>query len=185
MPLADSEKQGNLPGPTLDQLLARDLPMQTPYRSLEVGVQNLPTCLSHAAGGGRMPVESNPVALFEGLFGRAFSAPDVTPGQREAWRLRGSVLDAVDEGDGTLLDHCGILATTDCSYGRSHSIDDHLILVAGSMGGRLKTGLHYRSTMGENAARVSLTLARAMGAEWRSFGNEDCYTESGLSALEA
>jgi hypothetical protein len=79
-------------------------------------------------------------------------------------------LDEIDEGEGSLLDHCGILATTDCAHGRLHSLDEYPLLVAGSMGGSLLTGTHIRYVDGPNAARLPLTLARAAGASLDVFG---------------
>jgi hypothetical protein len=95
-----------------------------------------------------------------------------------------SALDAIPEGDGTLLDRCGVLCTTDVSLGRIHSLDDIPIVIAGSAGGRLRVGHHYRSPTGENVSKVMLTLIRAMGVTAGSFGTEEGRTESGLSALE-
>ena len=48
------------------------------------------------------------------------------------------------EGDGTLLDNCGILAASDCTTPRSTAAKDFPMLVFGSAGGRLRTGLHVR-----------------------------------------
>ncbi len=92
--------------------------------------------------------------------------------------------DGVAEGDGTLLDHCGILATSDCNYGRQHTLDDYPILIAGSCNGALKTGLHYRAPSADNTSKVSLSLARAMGLTLESFGTEEGRVTSGLKEIE-
>lgn len=94
-------------------------------------------------------------------------------------------LAAVDEGDGTLLDHTGILATTDCSMGRNHSIDDYPVVLAGRMGGYLKPGVHYRSVSGENVAKVSYTMAQGMGVNLPSFGAEEGEVNSIVSEVVA
>ena len=94
-------------------------------------------------------------------------------------------LASVDEGDGTLLDHTGILATTDCSMGRNHSIDDYPVLLAGRMGGYLKPGVHYRSNSGENVAKVSYTMAQGMGVNLPSFGAEEGEVNSIVSEVVA
>ena len=94
-------------------------------------------------------------------------------------------MDAVKEGDGTLLDHCAMLFTTDVSYARTHQIDEYPILVAGRAGGRLNSGFHYRSTTKENACMVSLSLLRAMGLSLDAFGRGPDETSQGLSAMEA
>lgn len=93
-------------------------------------------------------------------------------------------LDAIPEGDGTLLDHCGILCTTDVNYGRAHTIDDFPIVIAGGCNGALKSGVHYRSPAAENTSKVCLSLARAMGLSLESFGAAEGKVSSGLSAIE-
>lgn len=90
----------------------------------------------------------------------------------------------VEEGDGTLLDNCGVLCTSDCSWGAYHLVDEYPIIVAGRAGGRLKTGLHYRSPSAENVNRVTLSLARAVGLNWSSWGEGEAMTTDGLSAIE-
>lgn len=92
--------------------------------------------------------------------------------------------DAIPEGDGTLLDHCAILATSDCNYGRQHTLDDYPIVVCGSCNGALKTGLHYRAPAPDNTSKVALSLARAMGLTLDSFGAGEGNVTSGLSAIE-
>jgi hypothetical protein len=93
-------------------------------------------------------------------------------------------LAAVPEGDSTLLEHCAILGTSDCSYGKSHSIEEYPILIAGSCNGVLKTGMHYRSPSNENTSKVLLTLARAMGMTLDSYGKGDGLVTTSLSAIE-
>ena len=93
-------------------------------------------------------------------------------------------LQAVPEGDSTLLEHCAILATTDVSYGRAHSIEEYPILIAGSANGALKTGVHYRSAASENTSKVLLTLARALGLTLDSYGAAEGLVTSSLSAIE-
>lgn len=95
-----------------------------------------------------------------------------------------SALAAVPEGDTTLLDHCAILATTDVSYGRAHSIEDYPILIAGTAKGALKSGLHYRSPASENTSKVLLTLARAMGLTLDSYGQGQGQVSASLTAIE-
>ena len=92
--------------------------------------------------------------------------------------------DAVTEGDGTLLDHCAILATSDCNYGRQHTLDDYPIVIAGSCNGALKTGLHHRAPSADNTSKVSLSLARAMGLTLEAFGAEEGKTTSSLREIE-
>lgn len=94
-------------------------------------------------------------------------------------------LDAVPEGDGTLLDNCAILATSDTSFARTHQIDEYPILIAGSAGGSLKTGLHHRSLSKANASVVPLSLMQAVGSNATSFGEGDALVEAGLSEIQS
>jgi hypothetical protein len=92
--------------------------------------------------------------------------------------------DSVPEGDGTLLDHCAILGTSDCNYGRQHTLDDFPLIVAGSCNGALRTGQHYRAPSPDNTSKVGLSLARAMGLTLDSFGAAEGKANTGLSAIE-
>ena len=91
-------------------------------------------------------------------------------------------LAAIEEGDGTLLDHMVLLATTDTSNPRGHWVSNFPILTFGSLSGQLQTGTHLRS-VNDNAARVGLSLIRAMGIGAASFGHGDGRTTEGLSEL--
>lgn len=95
-----------------------------------------------------------------------------------------SALAAVTEGEGTLLEHTGLLVTSDVSYGRAHSIEEYPILIAGSANGALKKGIHYRSPASENTSKVLLTLARAMGLSLDAYGQGPGEVTSSLSAIE-
>jgi hypothetical protein len=94
-------------------------------------------------------------------------------------------LRSIPEGDGTLLDSCAILGTTDCSYGRQHALEEYPIIIAGTAQGALTTGIHYRSIASENASKVPLSLVRAMGIPAASFGAEDGLVTDGLGAIES
>jgi hypothetical protein len=91
----------------------------------------------------------------------------------------------VPEGDGTLLDNCAVLCTSDVSFGRTHSLDDYPIIIAGTACGALKKGIHYRSPSGENASMVLLSLVRAMDLAVTSFGVGPGMVDEGLGAIEA
>jgi hypothetical protein len=94
-------------------------------------------------------------------------------------------LDAVVEGDGTLLDNAAVLLTTDSSLARQHALEEFPIAIAGSACGRLRTGLHYRSPSGnESSSKVLLSLIRAMGVPQASFGLEGGLVTDGLGAIE-
>ena len=103
----------------------------------------------------------------------------------EEFRYMVEALNAVPEGEETLLDHCSILATSDVSLGRTHALDEFPIVTAGKGGGALKTGIHYRSETRESASHVMLSLIRSMGIVAPSFGGEEARVTEGLGALEA
>jgi hypothetical protein len=92
-------------------------------------------------------------------------------------------LKAVPEGDATLLDHSLLFATTDVCYGRSHQINEYPMILAGG-GGEYTMGIHHRYEFAENASNVSLSLMRSMGMPLSGFGEENAYTERGISELE-
>lgn len=94
-------------------------------------------------------------------------------------------LKATPEGTGNLLDRTAILASSDAAHGREHTISDYPILVAGKAGGALRGDYHYRSTSGENASMVLLSLVRSMGIPATDFGKGSGLVTKGLSAIEA
>jgi hypothetical protein len=94
-------------------------------------------------------------------------------------------LDAIEEGDGTLLDHSLVLGTTDVSLGKTHSLDEWPFVIGGSADGALLQDVHVRSDGRENASKVMLTILRAMGIPAASYGDEDRATTDGLSGIEA
>jgi hypothetical protein len=93
-------------------------------------------------------------------------------------------LRSVPEGDGTLLDNCGIIITSEVSEGRTHSLDEFPLILAGSVGGQLKQGYHYRSYSQENANKFSLSVIRAYGVSQLSWGADESETTDGLSSIE-
>ncbi len=93
-------------------------------------------------------------------------------------------LDAVPEGEGTLLDNCCVIATSDVSEGKTHSLDDMPLVVAGGACGALKTGVHYRSYTGENVNKATLSILRGMGVTIEGLGEGESYVTDGLSAIE-
>ncbi len=93
-------------------------------------------------------------------------------------------LQSIPEGSGTMLDNCVVFGTSDTSFGRTHSMDDFPILLAGSAGGKLRQGIHYNSPSGENASKALLSLVRAMDINAGSFGAAEGESTSGLGAIE-
>jgi hypothetical protein len=79
-------------------------------------------------------------------------------------------LDAIKEGEGTVLDNSLIMAFSDTGYAKIHSIENIPMFLAGRAGGRHKAGQHIHST-GESVTRVSLTAMRLVGAPVGEFGS--------------
>ncbi len=95
-------------------------------------------------------------------------------------------LKALPEGTGNLLDHCGILAFSECTEGRSHNATEAPgipMIVAGRAGGKLVyPGIHYVSpstgdlpseTRGRNVSCVPLTLMQALDTGITSWGSAE------------
>jgi hypothetical protein len=92
-------------------------------------------------------------------------------------------LGSIHEGSSRLLDRCAILGTTDVSYGRTHSLEDYPMLIAGTSCGALRSGIHYRSLSGENASKVPLSLMNAVGVTTASYGMGAAQTSDTLGAI--
>jgi hypothetical protein len=90
-------------------------------------------------------------------------------------------------GDGSLLHHAAILCTSDVGDPgpKVHLNSDYPIIVAGSAGGALQTGLHVRSADKGSTTRVLLTLLRAMGLPFAQFGEGPNRVSEGLREIEA
>jgi hypothetical protein len=102
----------------------------------------------------------------------------------EAWTQFVQTLDAVPEGDGTLLDNCLVVAHSETSEANTHSVTGLPFMTAGSAGGRLRTGLHV-SGVGESASRVGLTLQQAMGLNVGQWGTDQNQTDRPITEILA
>jgi hypothetical protein len=88
------------------------------------------------------------------------------------------------EGSGSLLDRCSILGTSELSDGWTHRNDEFPILVAGLGSGRLRGGVHYRSTTAENTSKAVLTALRGAGVPAASWGVGLGEVSASISDLE-
>lgn len=93
-------------------------------------------------------------------------------------------LDAVKEGDGTLLDHCLVLAYTDTSNAKLHAVDGIPMILAGGASGRMKTGIHYAGAS-STVARVGLTIQQIMGLSIDHWGTDSNLTNKPLTEIVA
>lgn len=100
----------------------------------------------------------------------------------EAWTSFVQTLDAIPEGDGTLLDNCLVMAHSETSEANSHSVVGLPFMTAGRAGGRLRTGLHV-SGVGESASRVGLTMQQAMGLNVAQWGTDQNKTDRPITEI--
>jgi hypothetical protein len=91
-------------------------------------------------------------------------------------------LDAVKEGNGTLLDHSLVFAYTDTSNAKLHAVDGIPMILAGSASGRLKTGIHCAGAS-TTVARVGLTVQQAMGLSVDRWGTDSNITNKPVSEI--
>jgi hypothetical protein len=78
-------------------------------------------------------------------------------------------LDAIKEGDGTLLDNTLVMAFSDTGYAKIHAIENIPMFFAGRAGGKHKAGQHIAGK-GDAVTRVSLTAMQLVGAPVGEFG---------------
>jgi hypothetical protein len=78
-------------------------------------------------------------------------------------------MDAIKEGDGTLLDNMVVLAFSDTGYAKIHSVENIPMIIAGGAGGKHKGGQHIAGN-GDPVTRVSLTAQQLAGAPVGEFG---------------
>jgi hypothetical protein len=94
------------------------------------------------------------------------------------------IMDSVKEGDRTLLDNSLVMATSESNFAKVHSVDNLPIMVAGSGGGKWKTGQHV-SGKGDPSTRVGLTIQQVMGLPVQSWGKESMETSKPLTEVLA
>ena len=93
-------------------------------------------------------------------------------------------MDAIQEGDGTLLDHSMVMAYSDQSYAKIHAVDGIPIMLAGGASGRMKTGYHIAGG-GNPVSRVGLTVQKAMGISTDGWGKGSMETKAAYTELLA
>lgn len=91
---------------------------------------------------------------------------------------------AIPEGDGTLLDHCLVLAHSDCSIAKSHAVEGIPVMVAGNAGGRIRTGFHMAGNA-DPISRIGLTVQQAMGLQLDRWGVSSMETGRTITELLA
>lgn len=102
----------------------------------------------------------------------------------EAWADFVSILAAMKEGDGSLLDNSLVLAHSDVSYGKNHDVTTIPIMLAGRAGGKVKSGLHINGNGGP-VTQVGLTVQQAMGVAIDSWGTQSMRAATPISDILA
>ena len=80
-------------------------------------------------------------------------------------------LDAIQEGEGTLLDHSMITLGSGLGDGKDHTMDELPIVVAGSANGRIKTGRVLNCPGKTPLANLWLSQAQLMGTGMKQFAD--------------
>lgn len=76
------------------------------------------------------------------------------------------------EGDGALLDNMMILAHSEQSLARIHSIDGMAMFTAGRAGGKVKSGYHISGKGEASVTQLPYTMMQVMGLDLASWGTK-------------
>ncbi|HEY0958984.1 MAG TPA: DUF1552 domain-containing protein [Novosphingobium sp.] len=99
-----------------------------------------------------------------------------------SWAYFVGALDAVKEGDRTLLDNMIVFAHSETEFAKHHTVDNIPMMTAGSGGGRIKTGLHVKGE-GTPATRLGLTMQQVMGVAVDKWGTQSLETNKPVSDI--
>jgi hypothetical protein len=102
----------------------------------------------------------------------------------DAWAGFVGRLASTPEGAGTLLDNCLVLAHSESSFAKSHQVTLLPVMIAGSAGGRIRSGLHVAGN-GEPISRVGLTVQQIMGVPVSEWGSRSLQTTRPISTIVA
>lgn len=94
------------------------------------------------------------------------------------------MLSEVREGDGTLLDNVLLLAQTDTSDAKTHSVIGIPSLTIGRAGGRIKGGLLVEGN-GAPTTRIGLTAMQLMGVTIAEWGTRSMRTNAAVTEILA
>jgi hypothetical protein len=81
-------------------------------------------------------------------------------------------MDAVNEGEGSLLDHSAVFFSSEIEDGDTHSHYNLPVLLAGSLGGAIPTGSHVRVSHNAPLGGLFLTLLSGLGVPAQRFGDD-------------
>ena len=91
-------------------------------------------------------------------------------------------LDAIKEGDGTLLDNTLLFGYSDSGYAKVHSVDNIPMFMAGGARGAHKPGKHIQGN-GDPVSRVALTAQQLVGLPAGTFGEGAMRTTKSVSEI--
>ncbi|MCP4943338.1 MAG: DUF1552 domain-containing protein [Planctomycetaceae bacterium] len=80
-------------------------------------------------------------------------------------------MQAINEGDGTLLDNTAFMLGSGLSSGEHHVCNNLPTVIAGRLGGSIQSGQHVRYAKGTPIANLWRSLAKAMGVDQKSVGD--------------
>ena len=93
-------------------------------------------------------------------------------------------LDAIKEGDGTLLDNTLVFGYSDSGYARVHSVENIPVIMAGGARGAHKAGKHIQGN-GDPVSRLVLTAQQLAGLQAGTFGEGAMRTTKSISEVIA
>lgn len=80
-------------------------------------------------------------------------------------------LDAMPEGNGTVLDSCAVFFSSEIEDGNTHSHHNLPVLLAGGLGGAFKPGRHLVYTQDEPIADLFIAMLQGAGVPAATFGD--------------
>lgn len=92
--------------------------------------------------------------------------------------------ESIQEGDGTLLDNVLIVAGSETSYAKTHSVDNIPFMTVGRAGGRIKTGMHVVGS-GNPTTQIGYTAMQIMGLSLDKWGEQSLQTSKVISDILA
>ncbi len=98
------------------------------------------------------------------------------------WATFVETLDSIPEGAGTLLDNTIVFAHSDVQFARGHTLDGIPMMIAGTGGGRIRSGIHLAGN-GEPATRFGLTLLQVMKLPVAKWGSGSMATAKPISEI--
>ncbi len=113
--------------------------------------------------------------------GRLSAVPDAEQAMN-GWSTFLATLDGIPEGNGTLLDNTIVFAHSDTQFARAHTIEGIPMMIAGTGGGRIRSGMHMAGN-GEPVTRVGLTLQQVMRVPVTRWGAGSMETSKTLTEI--